>query len=183
MMSALSPLDLSARLFALCLICYPWPALADWFAPPTWPELKREIRARFPEVPQMNVAQLQAALAVPPGVVLLDVRDQAEFEVSHLQGAHWAPDTKAARQWIRTGPKGAKVVLYCSVGWRSSALARELIRAGEGQVLNLEGSIFEWANQGLPVVRGDTPVRQVHPYNARWGQLLRPELRFDPTSP
>jgi len=28
---------------------------------------------------------------------------------------------------------------------------------------NLEGSIFEWANQGLEVVKGDEPVTLVHP--------------------
>ena len=47
---------------------------------------------------------------------------------------------------------------------------------------DLEGSIFEWANSGHPVVRGEdsareVPVSEVHPFDDRWGLLLSEELR------
>lgn len=171
---------LSRALGAVALALTGGLARADWFAPPRWPELKQEIRAKFPEVPQLSAEQLLTATKETQGVLLLDVRDKAEFEVSHLKSAHWAPDADTARQWIHAAPKSTQVVLYCSVGWRSSVLARELIRSGEARVYNLEGSIFEWANQGLPVYQGEAQVQKVHPYNARWGQLLRAELRARP---
>jgi len=76
------------------------------------------------------------------------------------------------------------IVVYCSVGYRSSALAEKLARAGMTNVFNLEGSIFAWANEGRPVYRGDTLLNpaQVHPFNTKWGQLLRPELRASGTT-
>jgi hypothetical protein len=69
------------------------------------------------------------------------------------------------------------VVVYCSVGWRSAALADRLLAAGLDDVHNLRGSIFDWANKGLPLVRDGEPAREVHPYGRLWGLLLRPELR------
>lgn len=62
--------------------------------------------------------------------------------------------------------KGTRVVLYCSVGYRSSNLANELVKQGlvdAADAFNLEGSIFEWANLGNEVVRGDEPATLVHP--------------------
>ena len=55
---------------------------------------------------------------------------------------------------------------------RSAALARELARRGRAQVVNVEGSLFEWANRGWPVHRGNAVVTLVHPFDADWGQLL-----------
>ena len=48
---------------------------------------------------------------------------------------------------------------------------------GFTNVRNLEGSIFEWANQGHPVERAGAPVNEVHPYDESWGTLLREDLR------
>jgi len=58
------------------------------------------------------------------------------------------------------------------VGYRSSILARKLQTLGFKEVHNLEGSIFKWANEGRPLVQGQTTVHKVHPYNAHWGRLL-----------
>jgi hypothetical protein len=52
-----------------------------------------------------------------------------------------------------------------------------------GPVYNLEGSIFEWANSGRPVYRGEERVSVVHPYGARWERLLDRALRADSPTP
>ena len=76
---------------------------------------------------------------------------------------------------------GRPVVCYCSVGYRSCILARAL-RQEEGapqssDVFNLDGSIFEWANQGRAVVREGKPAAGVHPFNSTFGMLLNSSLR------
>ncbi len=45
----------------------------------------------------------------------------------------------------------SKVVVYCSVGYRSEKIAEKLKAAGYKNVFNLYGGIFEWENQNLPV--------------------------------
>jgi rhodanese-related sulfurtransferase len=141
--------------------------------------IKQLVRARFPEVRQLQTAELADWLAATnrPRPVILDVREVKEFKVSHLKGAKQVtPGTKAPalRALLATN---APVVVYCSVGYRSSELARSLIKAGVTNVFNLEGSIFQWANEGRALVNARGPVAKVHPYSRRWSALLKPEAR------
>ena len=142
-----------------------------------WPAVKQTIRAEFPGVEQITVEALDAWLASGDNApLLLDVREEAEYRVSHLRDAVRIDPDHMASLSVDIA-RDAPVVTYCSVGYRSSALAARLTDQGFTRVKNLEGSIFEWANRGLPVVRDGREVRQVHPYDWRWGKLLDEELR------
>lgn len=75
-------------------------------------------------------------------------------------------------------PKNFSIVAYCSVGYRSARLVQQLQGAGFTDVQNLEGSLFQWANEDRSLYdHNGKVVRSVHPYNARWGKLLKPERR------
>ncbi len=139
-------------------------------------EMKAVVRSRFPQIPQLQPSELAVWLADPhrEPPLLLDVRTAAEFNVSHLAGAVRV-DPSARGSQLTPFLKGDRpLVVYCSVGYRSSDLAIRLRAAGQTNVLNLEGSIFAWANEDRPLVTGSNqPVRWVHPYNQTFGQLLR----------
>lgn len=145
---------------------------------PEWPAIKKDMRVRHPSVPQLTTQQLQAwqTDATRTPALLLDARAPQEYAVSHLRGAKLAPDHSAALSVLQGLALDTPVVVYCSVGVRSSALADKLIGAGWRNVSNLEGSLFEWANLGYPVFRGAVPVIKVHPYNKTWGTLLDRKL-------
>ncbi|MBA3608196.1 MAG: rhodanese-like domain-containing protein [Chthoniobacterales bacterium] len=151
----------------------------DWFL------LKRSLHGKFNDISWITTEQLANRLVdkdrLPP--VLLDVRTPVEFEVSHLKGARQV-DPKAEAQSAAKGlPKDAPIVTYCSVGYRSGEMAERLRAAGYTRVQNLEGSIFQWANERRPLVRGEGErVTRVHPHSAVWGRLLAPEVRA-PVSP
>lgn len=145
--------------------------------PVNWPDTLAMVRASFPEVPQLATDTLAARLDAGETFVLLDVREADEYAVSHLPSAVHVDPGADAEAVLALAGKETPVVLYCSVGYRSSKLARRLQKAGFTQVANLEGSIFKWANEGRRVVRADTSVQQVHPYNDRWGKLLEAPLR------
>lgn len=146
-----------------------------------WAPLKQTIRERFPDVHHLSVPTLHTWLqdGARPAPLLVDTRTAAEYADGHLPGALHAESVAQLRRLLATQPRERPVVLYCSVGYRSSALATALRRQGVEAgtpVYNLEGSIFEWANAGHPVVKADRPTTQVHPYDRRWGTLLRREL-------
>ncbi len=142
--------------------------------PLSWRLVEAQIRSQFPGVPQLSADSLAAMLARGEKVVLLDARTEEEFAVSHLPGARRIEPSATTFDEV---PAGATLVVYCSVGYRSSALAERLMEAG-GRVYNLDGSIFRWANEGRPLVRdGGVPARTVHPYNRVWGLLLKRALR------
>ncbi len=138
-----------------------------------WPTTKQLVRDAFPSVKQLTTQELADWLASDrPPPILLDARADDEFAVSRLPRAVSAPDVDAADAVIQELGPSRPVVVYCSVGYRSSALAKALQERGYEGVTNLEGSIFEWANAGRPVVRNGEPVEAVHPYDEDWGQLL-----------
>lgn len=144
---------------------------------------KKVVRAKFPTVRQVPGAELAAWLADTnrPSPLLLDVRTEPEFRVSRLPGAlRVDPDAKPTALAGLLGTNSRPVVVYCSVGWRSSALAERLAKAGHTNVVNLEGSLFGWANDGRRMEDDRGEARTVHPYNRTFGRLLKPELRADP---
>jgi rhodanese-related sulfurtransferase len=121
-------------------------------------------------VPYISVAELRRT----PGVVLLDTRQQREYLVSHLKGARWVGYDEFELSAVRDLPKDAPIVVYCSVGYRSERVGEKLLAAGYRNVRNLYGSIFEWVNQGYPVVGPDgQPTTRVHAYNRAWGVWLK----------
>lgn len=139
-------------------------------------KIKAITRAAFPAVGHVAPETLANWLKrSPQSILLVDVRSPAEFAVSHLRGAvNLRKPAEILRAIKERGP--SKTVLYCAVGFRSSMLARSLVEKTECEILNLEGSIFEWANEGRPLWRGETEVRQVHPAGKRWAGLLREGL-------
>lgn len=142
-----------------------------------WHRVKAKIRRRFPAAVPISTTVLAAWLADAerPPPMLLDVRQRPEFEISHLPGAQLAPDLAAVQALDL--PAGCPLVLYCSVGYRSARLAVQLQPHHSGPVYTLEGSLFEWFNQGRVLVGPPPPAPPVHPYSWRWGLLLAPRSR------
>ena len=141
-----------------------------------WQAVDRDLAARFSDVPATTTAALAAALGGPDPPLLLDARAPEEYAVSHLPGARRVDPDATAAELVGEVEPGRGVVVYCAVGVRSAGVARRLRAAGVAAV-NLEGSIFRWANEGRPLVRDGRAVETVHPYDAAWGRLLAPDRR------
>lgn len=144
-----------------------------------WFVLKNAIRAKYPNVRRITTAELAAWMEDDrrPRPVLLDVRTEAEWNVSHIPGARRVDPTAPPDVAGGHIAKDAPVVTYCAVGYRSAEMAKRLREAGFTNVQNLEGSIFEWANEHRPLVKGSRKETRVHPYNSWWGRLLHDDVR------
>ncbi len=78
--------------------------------------------------------------------VLLDVREQWEFETCQLEGStHIAMNTIPAR--IDDLDEDAEIVCICHHGARSMQVAAFLERNGFSKTINLTGGIHAWAVQ------------------------------------
>ncbi len=156
-------------LLVAALVARTSPLLAEGIG---WRLVNSKIRSEFPDVPRLQTSELAEMLnkAQQEKPSLLDVRTKAEFEVSHLAGAtRVEPDSDVSTLGLR---KDKPIVTYCSVGYRSAAMAKKLRAAGYRHVANLEGSIFRWANENRPLVHDGQPTDKVHPFNGVWGMLL-----------
>lgn len=146
--------------------------------PEDLPKVAREIEERFPSVEHVTVAELERELEGPAEErpLLVDVRTAEEFAVSHLPEAVRAETREEALAALAEVERDREIVVYCAVGYRSAEMAETLAEQGFTEVRNLAGSLFAWANSGRPLVREGETVREVHPYDRKWGKLLRREL-------
>lgn len=120
------------------------------------------VELAHPDVEWISGASLATQLEEGADVMLIDVRPEEEYDVSHLPGAH--------RAGARPAP-GQAVVVYCSLGVRSADYAERLVSEGV-DVLNLDGGIFAWANAGRPMENEGGATHEVHPYNHFFGLFL-----------
>lgn len=118
-------------------------------------------RQEFPDVPAMDVAELQELL-LQGDVIIVDVRTDAERAVSMLPGA------VAKDQFDAEATAGKTVVAYCTIGYRSGLWVAEVREQGVSAV-NLRGSVLAWTHAGgaLHGPSGDTTHR-VHTYGRLW---------------
>lgn len=140
-----------------------------------------QLQRIFPEVSGISTEQLAT---MNPAPLLLDVREENEYAVSHLPGSHRAESDTIA-QLRKIGVTGeTSLVVYCSVGYRSAVMARKLQKEGFTNVRNLEGSIFAWANEGRPLVNSSGATSGAHPFNTLWGRCLeKSKWRWEPEIP
>ncbi|MEM7371430.1 MAG: rhodanese-like domain-containing protein [Bacteroidota bacterium] len=116
-------------------------------------------------VPELGVEEVD----VSQPVIFLDARERKEYDVSHIAAAIWVGYDDFEMDRVGEIDKKARIIVYCSVGYRSEKISEKLLSAGFQDVSNLYGGIFEWVNQDLPVVNGAQPTQQVHAYDKVWG--------------
>ncbi|HYD54834.1 MAG TPA: rhodanese-like domain-containing protein [Gemmatimonadaceae bacterium] len=97
-------------------------------------------RAQTDVTPQALHAELRAGRPV----MLLDVREPAEWAIARLPSATLVP-LGSLIEASPTLPRDADLVVYCHHGMRSDAAARWLREAGFARVRNLEGGIDRWS--------------------------------------
>jgi len=103
----------------------------------------------------MRPAELQSRLqdvtTAPP--LLLDVREEWEFERGHLADAQLMPMSRIQGQWQQLDPERETVVI-CHHGVRSFHVARFLEHNGFTNLINLTGGVDAWAKEidpGMPL--------------------------------
>jgi molybdopterin/thiamine biosynthesis adenylyltransferase/rhodanese-related sulfurtransferase len=115
--------------------------------PKSFPELLKEAKTHFPELNASQTAELRAA----EPIVLVDVREQVEWDAGHIPGAVFVPKSYLEQRIEAAVPDhDAKIVVYCAGGVRSAFGARILQAMGYTDVTNMAGGFQAWKAAGLP---------------------------------
>lgn len=108
---------------------------------PGFVKLVEEILAQVSEVSAQDV---HASLK-NPDFVLIDVREDNEWQKDHLPGAKHMGRGIIERDIEKEIPdKDQKLVLYCGGGYRSALSAVNLQKMGYTKVLSMAGGIRGW---------------------------------------
>ncbi len=95
--------------------------------------------------------ELQERLQRGDPVVLIDVRDPIEQQVSVLPGALVIPLERLGQR-IKDLDRQREYVLFCRTGVRSARGVRQMAAAGFTKVKNLRGGLNAWAEQVDPTM-------------------------------
>src|SRR5438093_2757611 len=138
---------------------------------PSYRELLQQVRAEIDETDATRAREL-----IETGdPVVVDVREQAEWDEGHIPGAVHVPRGHLESRIERAAPDPSRPLLvYCSAGNRSAFAAKTLEEMGYEEVTSLSGGFTDWKRNGFPVQLGsglDAPQR------ARYSRhLLIPEV-------
>ena len=130
-------------------------------------------------VPIIMSHDLAADLANQQPIVILDTRSVEEYDVSHMEGAQLVDYDHFNKSEIKDIPKDSRVVVYCSVGYRSEKIGEQLLDLGFTDVRNLYGGIFQWKNEGFKIVNEKSvETDSVHTYNKSWSKWLEKGIKI-----
>jgi len=107
--------------------------------------------AEVNSVPQIAPLALKRVLDSGNDVQLLDVREEFEWGIAKIEGAHLIPLGQLPERLSELN-RGREVVVHCKSGRRSQQAAELLRAAGFQRVSNLAGGILAWADQVDPAV-------------------------------
>ncbi len=79
-------------------------------------------------------------------LILLDVREEREYQTVHLDGAKWIPLRELPQRALALNPY-AEIIVYCHKGMRSLDAAYLLQQLGFKRVKSLVGGIDRWARE------------------------------------
>ena len=104
----------------------------------------------------LNLTPGEAAelLAGPDAPLLVDVREESEWNEVHIPGALLIPLSQFVERQHEI-PAGRALIMQCRSGGRSGQVALALRTAGRANVANLAGGIIDWEAAGLPVTYGE----------------------------
>jgi adenylyltransferase/sulfurtransferase len=110
-------------------------------------EKKRE----FDPEAEIRTQELHRRLLNDEDLLLLDVREPAEWQIAHIKGAELIPVGELPMRWQEIAEfKDRPVVTYCHKGMRSLRALKHLRSVGFSDVKSLYGGVDAWASEIEP---------------------------------
>ena len=100
----------------------------------------------------ITAQELAQRLAHDRDLVVLDVREPAEWADGHVSGARHIPMRQISER-IGEIPRDGTVAITCAGGARSSVVGSMLLARGFTDIVNVWGGMTGWAQAGLPTAR------------------------------
>ncbi len=101
----------------------------------------------------ITVEEVKARLDAGDGLLILDVREPVEWQISTIEGTLRIPKAEVVNH-LEQLPRDCDIVVCCKTGVRSADVIRQLQGQGYARLYNMAGGINAWARRidpSLPV--------------------------------
>ena len=120
--------------------------------PPRFLKLVEDAKGRVRET---TVDEIKARLDRGEKFVLVDVREESEWQKDHLPGAIHMGKGVIERDVEQKVPDlKTELVLYCGGGFRSALAADNLQKMGYTNVISMDGGVRGWREKGYSMTKG-----------------------------
>jgi len=105
-------------------------------------------------IKSINSTELKAMLDANEELVLIDCREQEEWDEGHIAGAKFIPLSQFPELYANElKDKSANLILQCRSGRRSLNACQFLLGEDFENLTNLEDGILGWQNNGYEIVK------------------------------
>ncbi len=120
--------------------------------PPRFLKIVNEARGRVRET---TADEIKARIDRKDKFVLVDVREDREYDADHIVGAvHMGKGIIERDVEAKYPALDTELVLYCGGGFRSALAADNLQKMGYTNVISMDGGIREWREKSYPLEKG-----------------------------
>jgi len=103
-------------------------------------------------IKELTIAETKARVDADKSIKLIDVREDREWALGHIDGAEHIGKGVIERDIETKIPdKDTEVILYCGGGFRSALSAEALQKMGYTNVSSMDGGWRAWAEAGYPI--------------------------------
>ncbi len=100
------------------------------------------------EISEVTAREVQDRLAHGEELMLIDIREQNEWNLGHATPAQYIGRGVLETQIESRVPRDATIILMCASGNRSALAARTLNEMGYQRVASLAGGFRDWVASG-----------------------------------
>ena len=101
-----------------------------------------------------SISVADAAQSIKNGVLVIDVREQNEYDQSHIENSVLVPlSTVSAEKINEINPQNKTILIHCHAGKRSKVAANIILSQGyAGEILELDEGISAWIEFGQKII-------------------------------
>ena len=101
-----------------------------------------------------SISVADAMQFIENGVLIIDVREQNEYDQAHIENSVLVPlSTVSAEKINEVNPQNKTILIHCHSGKRSKAAANIILTQGyTGEILELDKGIKAWTEFGQKII-------------------------------
>ena len=101
-----------------------------------------------------SISVSDAMQSIKNGVLIIDVREQNEYDQAHIENSVLVPlSTVSAEKINEINPQNKTILIHCHSGKRSKVAANIILSQGyTGEILELDEGIKAWIEFGQKII-------------------------------
>ena len=101
-----------------------------------------------------SISVPDAKQSIKNGVLIIDVREQNEYDQAHIENGILVPLSKVSAEKINEiNPQNKTILIHCHAGKRSKVAANIILSQGyTGEILELDEGIKAWIEFGQKII-------------------------------